>query len=262
MKTLQRLALAMARGLSPVQLTGISLRRPGLPVSCPLRRRDTAAARADRNGQDSRARCRCRHQRATSSGAEVLQWSGNAQFGRLTQTDAQGRYEFTELPVGRFSLNAGIPGYVGLQYGQRRPYENGTPILLRDAETAASIDFALPRGSVITGRVTDENGYPLAQVQIQARRFRYSDRGQRSLVPVGSPDTTDDRGEFRLYGLMPGEYLVDATVRSMANVIGASVNPNNPVDGFQPTFYPGRRMQRRHKQSPWPSDRRRRSNGR
>ena len=169
----------------------------------------------------------------------VLQWAGNAQFRRLTQTDAQGRYEFTELPAGRFSLSAGIPGYVGLQYGQRRPYENGTPILLRDAETAASIDFALPRGSVITGRVTDENGYPLAQAQVQARRFRYSDRGQRSLVPVGSPDTTDDRGEFRLYGLMPGEYLVDATVRSMASLIGASTNPNNPVDGFQPTFYPG-----------------------
>ena len=238
MKTLQRLALAMALVVAGA-VDGHLAAQAGTPGQLPAPARDTAAAASTGTGR-IRGRVVAAGTNAPLHRVQmVLQWSGNAQFRRLTQTDAQGRYEFTELPVGRFSLNAGIPGYVGLQYGQRRPYENGTPILLRDAETAASIDFALPRGSVITGRVTDENGYPLAQVQIQARRFRYSDRGQRSLVPVGSPDTTDDRGEFRLYGLMPGEYLVDATVRSMANVIGASANPNNPVDGFQPTFYPG-----------------------
>jgi protocatechuate 3,4-dioxygenase beta subunit len=169
----------------------------------------------------------------------VLQWSGNSEFRRVTQTDAQGRYEFTELPVGRFTLSAGSPGYVGLQYGQRRPYESGTPIPLREGETAASIDFALPRGSVITGRVTDEFGQPLVQAQVQARRFRYTDRGQRSLFPVGPIEATDDRGEFRLFGLMPGEYLVGATVRPIASLIGASTNPNSPIDGFQPTYFPG-----------------------
>jgi len=169
----------------------------------------------------------------------VLQWSDNPESRRLTQTDAQGRYEFTELPVGRFSLNAGIPGYVPLQYGQRRPLESGTPIPLREGETAASIDFALPRGSVIAGRVIDDDGQPLIQAQVMARRFRYNESGQRSLVPAGTPATTDDRGEFRLFGLMPGEYLVDATYRTASSLPGVSTNPNDPVVGFQPTFYPG-----------------------
>ena len=108
------------------------------------------------------------------------------------------------VPVGKFVLVASAPGYVGLQYGQRRPDESGTPIQLRDGETAASIDFALPRGSMITGRVIDEFGQPLVQAQVQARRFRYTETGSRSLFPVTS-DATDDRGEFRLFGLMPGE---------------------------------------------------------
>ncbi len=168
----------------------------------------------------------------------ILQWSDNPESRRLTQTDAEGRYEFTELPVGKFVLVASAPGYVGLQYGQRRPYESGTPIQLRDSETAASIDFALPRGSVITGRVIDEFGQPLVGAQVQARRFRYTETGSRSLFPVTS-DATDDRGEFRLFSLMPGEYIVDASVRSTASLLSASTNPNSPVEGFQPTYYPG-----------------------
>ncbi len=45
-----------------------------------------------------------------------------------------------------------------------------------------SIDFSLPRGSVIAGRVTDEFGQPLVQAQVSARRFRYTENGQRTLV--------------------------------------------------------------------------------
>ena len=169
-------------------------------------RRDSAAAPAPVGAGKIRGRVVAAGTNAPIHRVQmILQWSGNPEFRRVTQTDSQGRYEFTELPVGRFTLSAGTPGYVGLQYGQRRPYESGTPIPLREGETAASIDFALPRGSVITGRVTDEFGQPLVQAQVQARRFRYTDRGQRSLFPVGPIEATDDRGEFRLFGLMPGE---------------------------------------------------------
>ena len=168
----------------------------------------------------------------------LLQWGSTADSRRVTQTDAQGRYEFTGLSAGKFMLVASTPGYVGLQYGQRRPYEPGTSITVRDGETVASIDFALPRGSVIAGRVTDEFGQPLVQVQVQARRFQYSSTGQRRLAPVISGNT-DDRGEFRLFGLMPGEYVVEGSRRTMANTSDVSISPNDPVEGFRTTFYPG-----------------------
>jgi len=168
----------------------------------------------------------------------TLRWSEDEGFQRITQTDAQGRFEFTELPAGRFTLTAGAAGFVPLQYGQRRPYESGTPITLRAAETAASIDFALPRGSVIAGRVSDEFGQPLIGAEVTARRSRYTESGQQTLAPVRTA-TTDDRGEFRLFGLLPGEYLVDGMLRSAASYPGSSTNPNNPLEGFQQTFYPG-----------------------
>src|SRR5688572_33006071 len=49
---------------------------------------------------------------------------------RQTTTDIDGKYQFAELPAGRFSLNASKAGYVGLQYGQRRPNQPGTPVVV------------------------------------------------------------------------------------------------------------------------------------
>lgn len=169
----------------------------------------------------------------------TLTWSESSQYRRVQVTDAQGRYEFTELPAGRFSVSASKPGYVGLQYGQRRPYESGTSIVVNQGETLASIDFALPRGGVISGRISDEFGELMPQVQVSAQRFTYSSDGQRRLAGAGTA-TTDDRGEFRIYGLMPGEYVVQGSVRS-TNVLfaGPPPNPNDFADGYPPTFYPG-----------------------
>ena len=171
-----------------------------------------------------------------------LQWSENPQFRPIVMTDAEGRYEFAQLPPGKFSLSASKPGYVALQYGQRRPYEGGTSIALNTGETITSIDFALPRGGVIAGRITDEFGELMPQVQVQAQRFQFAQDGQRRLVTTGTA-TTDDRGEFRVYGLMPGEYVVNGSVRPPTNFVIVNGLPSAsntmPSDGYPPTFYPG-----------------------
>jgi protocatechuate 3,4-dioxygenase beta subunit len=169
-----------------------------------------------------------------------LGWSENRDFRRTVITDPQGRYEFKDLPAGKFTLSASKPGYVGLQYGQRRPYETGTPIVLDVGETAAPLDFALPRGSVIAGRIIDEFGEVMPQVQVQAQRFQYTADAQRRLQTAGTA-TTDDRGEFRVYGLMPGEYVVSGSIRSISSIV-SSILPSGasePADGYLPSFYPG-----------------------
>ena len=63
-------------------------------------------------------------------------------------TDAQGRYEFKDLPAGRFNLSVSKSGFVSMQYGQSRPFEPGRPIDLVDAQLLEKVDVALPRGSV------------------------------------------------------------------------------------------------------------------
>src|SRR5688500_17721827 len=169
-----------------------------------------------------------------------LAMEGGPQFRRAAITDGEGRYEFVDLPAGRFTVTAIKTGYVTLQYGQRRPLETGTPVSLAGGQTAERIDLTLPQGSVISVRISDEFGDPLGGAQIEAQRFQYGPDGQRRLAQAGGSSLlngTDDRGEFRAYGLMPGEYVIQGSVR---NVLGAgSLNANDGGDGFSPTYYPG-----------------------
>ena len=116
-----------------------------------------------------------------------------------TTTDAQGRYELTQLPAGTYHLKASRGGYVELEYGQRRSFERGRPVELAEGAVLQNIDFALPPGGVVTGRVVDEIGDVVPKVWVSLARRRYID-GERRLVPqLGS--STDDRGEFRIYGV-------------------------------------------------------------
>lgn len=158
---------------------------------------------------------------------------------RSTTTDADGRYEFAELPAGRYTINANKAGFVTLQYGQRRPTEPGTPVQIADGGSTGGLDLALPRGSVITGRLTDEFGEPIAGAQVQAQRYGYQADGQRRLFPSGFT-TSDDLGNFRVYGLMPGEYVIRAEARSamMMMTTGPAVG-SDMTEGFAATYYPG-----------------------
>jgi hypothetical protein len=167
-------------------------------------------------------------------------------------TDADGRYEFRDLPAGRFNLSATKAGFVTVQYGQTRPFESGKPIDLTEGQLLDKADFSMPRGSAISGRLVDEFGDPIADAVVNAMRSVWSG-GRRKLQPTGRTATTNDLGQFRIYGLSPGDYYVNATFRGgdmmgmdvmMAAVTGgpgAGAGPvgSNPNSGYAPTYFPG-----------------------
>jgi hypothetical protein len=154
--------------------------------------------------------------------------------GRSTMTDGQGAYELKELPAGRYSVTAMKGGYVTMQFGQRRPFEPGRPIELADGQVLEKTDFTLPRGSVIAGRVMDEFGEPAADAMVQAMRYQFMG-GQRRLIPAGRSAPANDLGQFRIYGLPPGDYYVSASLRMGMPFMDAS----DTSTGYAPTYYPG-----------------------
>ncbi len=153
---------------------------------------------------------------------------------RTVSTGTQGTFEIKELPAGRYTVSAARAGFLGLQYGQKRPGETGRPLQIAEGQTVDRIDFALPRMSVISGRVSDEIGEPLAGVTVFPMQARYF-RGRRRMVPVGGMVRTDDTGEYRLIGLNPGDYYVMGTTRDTWTAEG---NEKERV-GFGPTYFNG-----------------------
>jgi hypothetical protein len=166
--------------------------------------------------------------------AQVSAFSAELRESRVATTDARGQFELKELPAGRYSLSASKGSYVALQYGQTRPFEAGRPLEILDAQTVEKVDFSLPRGGIITGRILDEFGEPAIDVQVMPMRFRNAG-GQRQLGPTGRMSTTNDIGEFRLFALSPGEYYISATLRNSA----AGINTTDDRSGYAQTYYPG-----------------------
>src|ERR1051325_6854011 len=146
--------------------------------------------------------------------ARVLVTAAELPGGRGALTDDQGVYDLSELPAGRYTLNVSKAGFVALSYGQRRPLQAGTPLQLLDGQQLKGVDFRLPRGSVVAGRISDEDGEPMPGVTVRVMRYQYL-QGDRRLMPAGAGQT-DDKGQYRVWGLMPGEYYVNAIARNVS----------------------------------------------
>jgi protocatechuate 3,4-dioxygenase beta subunit len=168
--------------------------------------------------------------------AQVNITSRDAGFNRTVATDSEGRYELTALPAGRYRLFINKAGFVALEYGQARPFESGKPLDIAAGQLLEKIDFNLPRGSAITGRITDEFGDPITDVYVEALRYQFFN-GERQLVTVGRSSQTDDLGAYRIFGLMPGDYVVRASMRP--NMQPGPRGNDTELTGYPGTYYPG-----------------------
>ncbi len=196
--------------------------------------------------------------RVTLSGAEL-------RGSRSALTNDEGHYAFTDLPAGTFTVRGTLTGYVAGTFGQKAPGKPGTAIVLRDGQQHKDASFEIARGGVITGIVLDEKNRPSIGTPVRVMRWMLQS-GERMLVNTGN-STTDDRGMYRVYNLMPGDYLVSAVPRNVPGVVvtsadmaqtearwvelsarglasgtGPPIGPNTSQDvstGYAPVFYPG-----------------------
>ena len=134
-------------------------------------------------------------------------------IARTTISDDAGRFTFTALPAGRYTLGGAKEGYVTTNYGASRPAGPGSPIIVADRVAVSDISLPLLRGAVITGTLLDPEGQPIPGVSMRALRYVYTVNGERRLTAMTTTmagHITDDRGMYRIYGLPPGEYTIAA----------------------------------------------------
>ena len=137
---------------------------------------------------------------------------------RDVTTDIDGRYEVTNLPAASYTVTVTRSGYLRLRYGQTRPLEQGKPLNIGAGQRVDNVDFALAKMGVIAGRITDELGEPIEGASVFAMDFEYFN-GRRRLAVASQTVRTDDIGQYRITGLMPGTYLVLATLRETWTVM-------------------------------------------
>jgi hypothetical protein len=184
---------------------------------------------------------------------------------RSAVSDDEGRFTIGALPSGRYALQALKPAHLTMAYGARRPGLLGTSLVLTDGQSIRNLSLPLPRGAVLTGRLAMENGEPLANRPVIAIPTRLATAGGTAPAPPHQ-FLTDDRGEFRIYGLLPDTYLLatlptsreiierrpendfDAIVRALQQATAqpgqTATSQSSPLPaaatiGYAPTYFPG-----------------------
>jgi hypothetical protein len=127
-------------------------------------------------------------------------------LSRQIQTDREGRFLFAGLPAGEYVLLASRPGYLDGAYGQRRAMADPHILSLLDGQWASGVDIPLWRPGVIAGFVADAHNDPVIGLQVRAYRREWT-HGTVDLVEA-SDAWTDDQGAYRIYPLIPGDYVV------------------------------------------------------
>ncbi len=156
--------------------------------------------------------------------------------GRAVLTDADGRYEIKGLPAGTYTIVANKPNYVRTSWGEARAEGPGKRIPLAEGQRLENIDVTLTRSGAVRGRILDEFGEAVVDVSVSALQYRYQN-GSRVLVPIGHSGSSNDIGEYKIYGLSPGEYYVSATLSNYGSM--GAVDKNADRTGYAATYFPG-----------------------
>jgi hypothetical protein len=154
--------------------------------------------------------------------ARVMALLQGAAEPRVAITGTDGKYVLRDLPAGAYTITATRTGFAPYTFGQGLE-ATGMPVRVAAAQQTTGIDLPLTAGGVIVGRILDEDGAPFAGASVDALITR-TQNGNETLFSVATAQT-DDRGEFRLFGLAPGSYYVSAADPAFANVSTAKGRP-------------------------------------
>jgi hypothetical protein len=149
---------------------------------------------------------------------------------RVAISGEQGQFVFEGLPPGGYGLVVQKPTFVTSVSNART-----SAISVADGEARDDVRLQLQRGGVIAGRVLDADGEPLVEARVTALRETDTSPMPR-LMPNGAGAQTNDLGEFRLYGLAAGDYIVQVTPRTEGGPF-AGLDTSSRT-GLGVTYYP------------------------
>lgn len=148
-----------------------------------------------------------------------------------TETDAEGKFALRGVEAGQYTMNASRSGYVS----------GSESVDLRKAEDRKDIEIKLTPQAVISGKILDEFGDPLAQASVTVFRRGYS-TGHWKYEQAAMGSTGAD-GAYSIGGLRAGRYYVSAmdaqsTALSMMGGFLGQATPEGPRTEYVPTYYP------------------------
>ena len=133
---------------------------------------------------------------------------------------SDGTFSIRDVPPGQYRLSLSREGYVGTHSAAEPGW-----LTVFNGHNLEGVQLHMMRGPAISGRIFDESGKSKTSAHVELLRMAFQD-GQRALLPSDMSMVTDDNGEYRLFGIQPGEYYL-------------RVRPRAGGADFLPVYFPG-----------------------
>jgi len=155
-----------------------------------------------------------------------------------TTTDSSGRFSIANIPAGRHTVLIRADGFFVESATPNTPFaaRAEVPVTVTSGATPVAIpNVSMVRGGTVSGRVVDPQGSPLPFARVQALRPAAGPLNS-GVIPDFGNRMTDDRGEYRMFFVPPGEYVF----RAQAQGGPANSVPARPGDmqRLVPTLFP------------------------
>ena len=155
-------------------------------------------------------------------------------------TDGLGRFVFRNVATGHYTLIPRKEGLVPQKDAARGLSDLGKMLKAETSQTITNVELPMIAAPAISGFVFHPNGEPLAAAVVQAHARRHTPFGPQ--LKIVRRVITNDTGEYRLYWLPYGEYLVSAgygerILNSALAGVRLSANVSKPDDGYTTVYY-------------------------
>jgi len=142
-------------------------------------------------------------------------------------TSEDGKFEFTGLPAGKYSLAGAKRGFISAAYDQHDQFS--TAIVTGAGLDTESLVLRLAPDAVITGKILDEVGEPVRHAMVTLYYVNHS--GGLDQIQQARNAQTDDQGVYEMTPLIPGTYFLSASAAPWYAVHPNSEGANSKAEG-------------------------------
>jgi hypothetical protein len=152
-------------------------------------------------------------------------------------TDSNGRFTLSSVPAGNHTVIVRAEGFFAAPATADAVPQSMAQVTVAVAQTGTAVSvppLTMIRGAIITGKVVDPQGRPMPFATVQALR-----PGLGPAVQTVAARATDDQGEYRLFWVPPGEYLIGVNPRPpLPTNLAAMAALQQPLPQVVRTLFP------------------------
>lgn len=151
-------------------------------------------------------------------------------------TGPDGRFNIPNIATSQYRIHCQKQGFVTLSHLISRAGANGEPI----NSGSGSLELRMTPQAAVAGQVTDSNGQPLANATVRLSRVQL--QGRKTALSVVTQISTNDLGQYRIFGVEPGRYYVSASFQDAGAALGLRLKPTPDgvvTEDYAVVYYPG-----------------------